>query len=39
MDFRDSKGAIINPTGKVEQHIGDQYNNYIQQIEKFLVPH
>ncbi|NYT08562.1 MAG: hypothetical protein GKC09_01280, partial [Methanosarcinales archaeon] len=39
MDFRDSKGAIINPTGKVEQHIGDQYNNYIQQIEKFPVPH
>jgi len=39
MDFRDSKGTTVNPAGKVEQHIGDQYNNYIQQIEKFPVPH
>ena len=42
MDFRDSKGAIINPTGKVEQHIGDTYNayaTYVQQTERFPVPH
>jgi tetratricopeptide (TPR) repeat protein len=39
LDLRDSKGAIIRPTGSVNQHFGDQYNNYIQQTEKFPVPH
>jgi tetratricopeptide (TPR) repeat protein len=39
LDFRDSKGAIIRPTGDVEQQIGDRYNTYIQQTEKFPVPH
>lgn len=42
MDFRDSRGAIVNPTGKVEQHIGDTYNayaTYVQKTEKFPVPH
>jgi tetratricopeptide (TPR) repeat protein len=39
MDFRDSKGAIVKPTGKVEQHFGDTYKTYVQQTEKFPVPH
>jgi hypothetical protein len=39
LDFRDSKGAIIRPTGHVEQQFGDRYNTYIQQTEKFPVPH
>ncbi|TFH52172.1 MAG: tetratricopeptide repeat protein [Methanothrix sp.] len=39
MDLRDSKGAIIRPTGPVEQRFGDTYNSYIQQTEKFPVPH
>ena len=39
MDFKDSKGAIIRPTGDIEQQIGDRYNTYIHPTEKFPVPH
>jgi tetratricopeptide (TPR) repeat protein len=39
MDFQDSKGAVIEPRGQVNQQFGDQYNNYYQQMEKYPVPH
>jgi replicative DNA helicase len=39
LDFRDSKGAIISPTGSVDQQFGDRYNINLQQTEKFPVPH
>jgi len=42
MDLRDSRGANIEPKGDVEQQFGDRYNiynKYIQQTERFPVPH
>jgi len=42
MDLRDSRGANIEPKGDVQQQFGDRYNiynKYIQQTERFPVPH